>query len=363
MKRVKVLNLIDSLQPGGAESLLSRFALEVMNHPDFQIDILTLYEGGFFEEKLRTEGVNVSCLELAFKYDFSKGFALRRILEQSKYDILHVHLFPADVLGVVASLFLRKKPKLIFSEHNVYNRRRSMKLYKFIDRFVYSRYCRIVCVSELVKTELDRYLPEVKSKSVVIKNAVELPDFQYTPNKIYDIIFVGRLEKAKGIDVLLRAIQFLERKNSLAFKVAIVGDGSQRSYLKNMLRDLQIRSTVEFLGIRQDVPELMRTSKILVLPSRWEGLPMVILEAMANKVPIVASAVGGIPEVISDAVSGLLVEPENADELAAKIDVLLNDSSLRNRLSETAFEKVRTEYSIEEYCKNILTLYEEVLRS
>jgi len=362
MRRIKVLNLIDSLYAGGAESLLARFALEARKHENFRIDILTLYRRGFFEEELKVKGISVSCLNLSFKYDFSKIFLLRRILEEGEYDLLHVHLFPADIFSAIASLLV-KKPRLIFSEHSVYNRRRSIKLYKFIDRFVYSRYCKIVCVSDLVKAELDRYLPQVASKSVVIKNAVEVQDFPDTLNKSYDIIFVGRLEKAKGVDVLLRAIQLLEKNRSLNLKVAIVGDGSQRDYLKNMVRDLEIKSKVEFLGVREDVSELMRSSKIFVLPSRWEGLPMVILEAMANKVPIIASAVGGIPEVISDGIHGLLIEPDNWDVLASRIELLLNDASLRKKLSENAFERVLSDYSIKEYCKNMLKLYEEVLKS
>ena len=363
MRRIKVLNLIDSLSAGGAEGLLARFALEARKYDNFKIDILTLYRRGFFEEELKAKGISVSCLNLSFKYDFSKIFLLRRIIEEGEYDILHVHLFPADIFGAIASLLLKKKPRLIFSEHSVYNRRRSIKLYKFIDRFVYSGYCKIVCVSDLVKAELDRYLPEVASKSVVIKNAVEVQDFPDTCDKNFDIIFVGRLEKAKGVDVLLRAIQLLEKNHLLTLKVAIVGDGSQRDDLKNMVRDLKIKSRIEFLGVREDVSELLRNSKIFVLLSRLEGLPMVILEAMANKVPIITSAVGGIPEVISDEIHGLLVEPDKCGVLASRIELLLNNASLQKMISENAFERVLSDYSIKEYCKNMLKLYEEVLEN
>ena len=360
---IRVLNVIDSLGAGGAESLLNRFLKEARNNSQFSVDVCTLYPGGIFEFELVHAGLVALSANCAFKYDFTGILRLIKIIRKGKYDIVHVHLFPADLFVAIVSLFLPRNIKFIFSEHNVYNRRRSVKLYKVIDRFVYSRYCRIICVSEMVKYELDKYLPEVADKSIVIKNAVEVEDFEETRDKEYDIIFVGRLERAKGVDVLLKAIQILEKNRSVALRVAIVGDGSQVGYLRRITQDLEIRSRVEFLGIRQDISQLMRNSKVFVLPSRWEGLPMVILEAMANKVPIIATSVGGIPEIISDGVTGLLVKTDDPEELAEKVRMLLDDSSLRKRLSISAFEKVKSEYSIKEYCTNVLRLYEEVLRS
>jgi len=360
---IRVLNVIDSLGAGGAESLLNRFLKEARNNSQFSVDVCTLYPGGIFEFELVHAGLVALSANCAFKYDFTGILRLIKIIRKGKYDIVHVHLFPADLFVAIVSLFLPRNIKFIFSEHNVYNRRRSIKLYKVIDRFVYSRYCRIICVSEMVKYELDKYLPEVADKSIVIKNAVEVEDFEETRDKEYDIIFVGRLERAKGVDVLLKAIQILEKNRSVALRVAIVGDGSQVGYLRRITQDLEIRSRVEFLGIRQDISQLMRNSKVFVLPSRWEGLPMVILEAMANKVPIIATSVGGIPEIISDGVTGLLVKTDDPEELAEKVRMLLDDSSLRKRLSISAFEKVKSEYSIKEYCTNVLRLYEEVLRS
>jgi len=360
---VRVLNVIDSLRAGGAESLLKRFLFEARNYGQFYVDVCTLYPGGLFERELVDNGLAALSANCAFKYDFTGIIRLVKIIRKGKYDVVHAHLFPADLFVAIASFFLPRNMKFIFSEHNVYNRRRSIKLYKVIDRFVYSRYCRIVCVSEMVKSELDRYLPEVANKSIVIKNAVEAEDFEEMPEKEHDIIFVGRLEKAKGVDVLLRAIRVLEKNHSVSLKVALAGDGSQGDYLRRMTQDLEIKSRVEFLGIRRDVSQLMRSSKIFVLPSRWEGLPMVILEAMANKVPVVATSVGGICEIISDGATSLLVKPDDPEELAEKIKVLLDDPSLRKRLSISAFEKVKSEYSIKEYCTNMLRLYDEVLKS
>lgn len=359
--QIKVLNVIDSLYAGGAESLLKNFLIESKKYKDFEVDILTLYNKVFYTE-INNYNIKYFSLNLSFKYDFTKIFHLVKLIKENNYDIVHVHLFPADIFGAIASLFFNKKPVFIFSEHNVYNRRRSIPLYKPIDRFVYSRYSKIICVSELVKKELNKYLPESKEKSVVIKNAVLVRNELHRNNNFdWDILFVGRLEEAKGVDILLKAIHFLKTQNNLELKVAIVGSGSKKDEYENLSKQLGLNNSVKFLGLRNDIQALMQSSKIFVLPSRWEGLPMVILEAMANGIPIIATKVGGIPEVIKDGVNGLMVEKEDIAGLAEKIYRLLNDTLLQQILSKNAYETVKNNYSIEVYTKTLLGLYEDIL--
>jgi hypothetical protein len=142
----------------------------------------------------------------------------------------------------------------------------------------------------------------------------------------------------------------------------IVGDGSLKEELKGITERLGILESVEFLGVRKDVSDLMNKSKIFVLPSRWEGLPMVILEAMALGMPIVATKVGGIPEVIENGKDDLLVQPEHSEELTNAILRLLDDSKLRGLISSNAYRKIKEDYSIEKYTENLLNLYSELAR-
>lgn len=359
---MKVLNLIDSLYAGGAESLLKNFLIEAKKYPDIQIDVCTLYSRNVFKDDLFKNGVNVFELALPFKYDFRGVFKLVRLIRNNNYDIVHVHLFPADLFGALASLFVNRKVKFIFSEHSIYNRRRSIRLYKPIDLFVYSRYKKIICVSNLVKQELVHYIPKIKSKTIVIRNAIPVKDqINESKHKIYDVLFVGRLERAKGVDVLISGVHEIKSAQHFNITVALVGDGSLKKDYEKLVKELDLEENVKFLGIRRDVEELMQMSKIFVLPSRWEGLPIVILEAMANGIPIISTKVGGIPEVIEDGANGLLVDPESPTELAEKISYLLNNPSFAEELSKNAFEKIKMEYSIESYTRKILCLYEEAL--
>ena len=361
--RIKVLEVIDSLYAGGAESLLKNFLIEAKKYNDFEIEVCTLYSRNIFEEELANNGIKVHNLSLSFKYNPIGVFKLLNVIKRGNYDIVHVHLFPADIFVAISSLFLPKRIKFIFSEHNDYNRRRSIKFFKVIDGFTYSRYDKIVCVSKQVEKALIKWCPETACKVIVIKNAIPIKDkLNFEREKLYDIIFVGRLEKQKGIDILFKAIQILKEKYHRSLRVAIVGDGSLMNDLKELALQYSINEYIDFLGVRKDVLELMRKSLVFVLPSRWEGFGLVLLEAISVGTPIVATKVGGIPEIIEDGKDGILVEPENPEELAKAILRLLSDVNLRSLISSNAYKKVKEEYSIEKYTKTLLGLYEGLVR-
>ncbi|MCW1311247.1 MAG: glycosyltransferase [Candidatus Parvarchaeota archaeon] len=360
---MKVLHVIDSLYAGGAESLLKNFLIEAKKFPEFQIDACTLYSRSIFKDELIENGVKVFDLGLNFKYDFRGIFRLIKLIKQNNYDLVHVHLFPSDLFCAFVSLFIERKVKFIFSEHSIYNRRRSIRIYKPIDLFVYSRYEKIICVSDLVRDELIKYIPKLCSKTVVIKNAIPIiGELQENRHKVYDVLFVGRLEDVKGVDILIKAIDIIKKENSRDLVVGVVGEGPLKEEYKKLVKELNLEDNFRFLGVRRDIDGLMKISKVFVLPSRWEGLPMVILEAMANGIPIIATNVGGIPEVIEDGVDGFLVKPEDPSALSERILLALNNPSITEQLKRNAFEKVKKEYSIEKYTERILNLYKEIAR-
>ena len=363
-KQIKALEVIDSLGSGGAESLLKNFVLEAKKNKLFKIEIATLYSNAFFKEKIRGADIPVWDLNLRYKYDLRGIIKLITIIKKGKYDIVHVHLFPADIFSALASLFLPKDVVWIFSEHNVFNRRRSFKIFKILDSFTYSRYLKVICVSKQVESALFGWVPSIKGKTKVIPNAVPVSGSLETRNcKIYDILFVGRLTQAKGIDVLLRAIKILKNKYSKKLKIAIVGEGSLRENLNNLAVEFGVNGEVEFLGIRKDIDDLMVSSKIFVLPSRWEGLPMVVLEAMSRGMSIIATTVGGIPEVIESGKEGILISPENPKALAQAINDLLENEELQKKLRQAAYKKVREKYSIEAYSAIMLDFYSSLVNN
>ena len=361
-EKIKVLEIIDSLGSGGAESLLKNFVLEAKKNRLLNIEIATLYSNAIFKKEIENAGISIWDLGLTFKYNLMGVIELTKLIKERKYSIIHVHLFPADIFAALASLFLPKDIVWIFSEHSTYNRRRSFKFCKILDSFTYSRYSKIVCVSKQVEFALLNWIPSNKGKTKVISNAVSAPKFLNSCSvKTYDILFVGRLVREKGIDILLKAIKILKNKYSKNLKIAIVGDGELKENLNNLTVELGVNREVKFLGVRKDVKELMVSSKIFVLPSRSEGFGIVIIEAMSNMLPVIATHVGGIPELIENGKEGILVPPENSEALAREINSLLENKELREKLSKAAYKKVREKYSINAYSVRMLDFYKSLV--
>ena len=362
VRQIRVLQVINSLHAGGAEALLKNFVIQAKNNKKMQMEICVLYSNGIFRKEIKNKGISIWDLGLKFKYDLRGIIKLISLIKRGEYSIVHVHLFPANLFGSLASLFLPKNTKFIFSEHNVYNRRRSFKIFKILDTFIYCRYYKIICVSKQVQVALIEWLPNLQRKSVVISNGVIVSDLSNrSPIKKYDVLFVGRLTKAKGVDILIKAINILKEKYRKEIKAVIVGKGDLEEELKELVKELGIEKEVEFLGVRKDIEKLMKSTKLFVLSSRWEGLPLTILEAMSSGAGIIATKVGGIPEIIQNGKEGILISPEDSETLAGAIAELLKDRELRVKLGINAYKKVKEKYSIEVYSKNILELYKSLI--
>ena len=156
------------------------------------------------------------------------------------------------------------------------------------------------------------------------------------------MIFVGRLHPIKGLHYLIEAMRIIHQKYPKS-RLLIVGDGEDRNNLENLVKKLNLNKYVSFIGMvpNETVPEYMVASDVFVLPSLSEGFPTVILEAMASGIPIVATKVRGVPEIIKDGENGFLVEPRNSEEIAEKVLLLLNKDELRKRISEKNIEEVK----------------------
>jgi glycosyltransferase involved in cell wall biosynthesis len=173
---------------------------------------------------------------------------------------------------------------------------------------------------------------------------------------------VGRLTKQKGQTYLLQAIPAVLRACPEAALV-FVGDGPLKLDLQAEARQLRVAERVHFLGLRQDVSKLLQAADIFVLPSLWEGMSMALLEAMAEGVPVVASDVEGINDLITDQVEGLVVPPRNPDMLAKAITSLLGNEDLREQLSQAAYEKVQREFSLERMSKQYENVFWGLLKN
>ncbi len=171
------------------------------------------------------------------------------------------------------------------------------------------------------------------------------------------ITYIGALVRQKGVDILLKAFKRVKERQPDS-KLIIVGDGKERKNLENMTSTLGLRE-VEFKGFIEDLDEIYRETSVLVQPSREEGFGLTLLEAMNHCVPIVASRVGGIKEIIENGYNGVLVKKEDSEELSKTIITVLEDEELRSKLTDNGKESIK-KFSWEKMAGEIDIIYKEL---
>lgn len=367
---MKVMHVVLSLGEGGAESNLYYLLRYLSKHKtdDHSFALCLLKEEGTFGQFLKAS-ISVQVLRLS-KFDFSVVPRLVSLFRHSRYDIVHVHLFP-EIYYVAAASLLARYPIYVMTEHNVWNRRRSRAWLRPAEQWVYGRYTHITTVGKNTYESLLRWLPAVKPKTSIIYNSVPIEQViteakQSSTTRLrlgvqpeqFLLLFVGRLTEAKGVDVLLRAMCLLPNKVVAVF----AGWGHQSVNLKQLASQLGINQRVQFLGLRRDVYQLIGAADCVVMPSRWEGLPLVLLEAMAASKPIIATCVGEIPEVLRNGVNGVLVKPNDEHSLANGITQVLEYPDMAHQIATQAGEDAK-QFSVEAIAGQYIDLYERLLRS
>lgn len=368
---MKILQIINSLATGGAEKLLLD-TLPLYRKAGIEVDILLLWDNDQpFTKALR--GLNCSKVMVLNESDNYKDiYSLTNISKLQKYlkgyDIAHVHLFPAQYFAVLAKWFSGSKIKFIFTEHNTTNRRISKWYFKPIELLIYKAYSKVVCIMPEINTIYENYLPILKNKWVVIQNGVDTKKIESTlcinVSEIHDtisiadkiIIQVAAFRVQKDQATLIKAIALLPKE----VKVLLVGEGEEKQKCQQLANDLGVTGRVHFLGVRMDVPQLLKTADIVVLSSKYEGLSLSSIEGMASGKPFVASNVPGLSEVVSGA--GLLFDCGNEKQLAKYIQELLNDPILYQQTA-TACQERAQEFTIEKMVTAHIKLYESILNA
>ena len=276
------------------------------------------------------------------------------------FDLVHSHLFPAQFWVAAAARVARSRVKLVTTEHNPDNNRRGKSVWLWPDTWMYAQYDAIVCNSQATADALHRWVPRSSSRTTVIPNGIDCNRFSggppsAGPSGTLTAIFVARLEPQKNHLTLLRAL-----KSVPDLRLKVVGDGSLRPELENFAASSGLKDRVEFLGWRDDVPELLRASDIYVHSTHSDGFAISAAEAMAAGLPLVASNVPGLSWVVGDA--ALLCKPGDPDDLAAQLRRLAENAELRRELGRRGRIRAR-QFSIDATVTAHLELYESLVGS
>ena len=353
---MKVLQVIDSLILAGAERVVFDLVPR-LQRSGLEVSVLVLRElDSPFERELRAAGVPFLPTGKGGIYSPRQ---VRHIAQHmGGYDVVHVHLFPAQLWVALATALYRKSVPLLYTEHNTYNYRRR-RWFRPIDRWMYTHYDAIACNSPATAEALVRWLPEVRPKARVVWNGVELGRFASAARAASgDVIgvrdvpivsCVARFQPQKDHGTVLEAMARVERAH-----LVLVGDGELRPSLEAQTQRLGIRERVHFLGRREDVPALLKMSDVHVHSTNSDGFGLVSLEAMAAGVPAIATNVPGLAEVVGDA--GVLVPPKDPAALAAAISSLLASPDHRQQLARAGQERAR-KFSMDATAAAYVSLY------
>ena len=283
------------------------------------------------------------------------------LIRRYRPDIVHAHSSKAGVLGRVAA-WLARVPARIFTVHGwsfaAYAPPASW-LFLWAERLMRPITDVIVCPAGAVRAQGLAARACRPDRTVVIPNAVEVGAYPRTTHaggrdRIPLVVSVGRLAFPKDFATLVQALGMVDPS---ALRAAIVGDGPQRPELDEQVAALGRGEGVRLLGTRDDVPALLAEAGVFVLSSRSECLPMSVIEAMAAGLPVVATAVGGVPELVEDERTGILVPPGDARALAAALTRLASDADLRRRMGEAGRARAQANFDVEGFRRAHLELY------
>jgi glycosyltransferase involved in cell wall biosynthesis len=317
-------------------------------------------------DQARTQGMTVEEIPCGGRVDWNAVHHIRRLFDKYEINVLHTHGYKADMYGFAAARPLRRV--LVATFHGQIRNQLSLRTYATLDRAILRRFDRVAAVSdELAAILISSGVKQ--SKVAAIPNGIDLERFGGAKPVLRDEIcdnagnlvgMVARLDPGKGADVLLRAAP-LVLAELLGTRFVLIGGGPARRELEALAGRLGIAQNVIFAGVRRDMPEVYASLDVIALPSRNEGMPMCLLEAMAASRPVVATAVGSIPKLVLPGQTGLLIAPDDPGDLARKIVQVLSDPRRARIMAENGRQHIVRQYSAAAMANNYVRLYEEAL--
>ena len=352
----KILEFSSDSQVGGATRHI--LTLVKTNKEKYKF-ILVGCPGWFISEAQKLKLRYFSC-NLKSAFDFKHILKLRKFIKTEQPNLIHLHGIRAGAVGFLATLFL--KVPVIYSEH-LYTKDYHLKSWlrekiqvNFLNLILH-RVQKIIVPSRAVKEFLIEILKVKTTKIVIVYNGLEEKNVKLNSDVQLKIGFVGSLNEQKGVEYLIAAMHRLIYYFP-KLKLEIVGDGPLRSFLENQAKDL--KNKIKFVGAKQNIYSYLKSWKLLVIPSISESFGQVALEAAIAEKPVVASRVGGLPEVVLNHKTGILIEPKNVDELVKAITYLLNHSKIAQKMGVEAKSRFKQKFTAQKMIKNINLIYDEI---
>ncbi|GAB3384636.1 glycosyltransferase family 4 protein [Lysobacter fragariae] len=368
MPRERLLVVIDGMEVGGSQRQVQQL-LKGLDRKRWEPELAYFRENSFLVDAIRRDGIPVHYLPKRRRVDLRFLAAFARLLRHRNYALIHAFSLTAELSSVLARALSGRRPLLVASERSFALDRPAW--FWRLKRFVLGQSAAVIANSSagaratarrtgmpdamfaIVPNGVDIPAPLAPDERVAIRRSLGVPDGRLLG------VFVGRLVPVKNLPCLLRALAALE--SGQRPRIALVGGGPLLASTEQLATELGVSADLCFLGERTDASQLMQAADFLVLPSHFEGLSNALLEAMAAGCPVIASAVGGCPELIDDGRTGLLFTPDDANALAAAMS-RMSDAALRSRLAQGASEHVKQHHSRDALGAATSAVYERCLR-
>lgn len=367
---MKVLQFVNNISNGGIAQYQKLLITSLSEKLCFEI-VTRSTEGKvnsfFIDNEIPIKNIKIYGIK-----DFKSLKILNSYITASSTNLIHTHSVQTMIYSVILKPF-SKKPVIWSDLHSYSFKDFGWKLY------ISAKLCSNFCDEILVGTD-DRKKLMVKElrinerKIKVINAGVDTRRFNYTnvdgeylvtkfpkiKNKIV-ITLVGRLSNEKGHKYLVEAADILKSKGYSNLVYLFVGEGPLKEPLKNYIKEKKLHDDFFFLGQSKEIPEILKGTNILVLPALYDNMAYAILEALSMRVPVIASDVGGVSEVIKNKETGFLVEPKDSKAIARKIEILLNDEKLVKEIGLNGELIVRENFSLEKHANDIMKIYSKYI--
>lgn len=372
--QIKVLDILEDSGFGGTNTNILRLVSigRTIDEIEWNLYVLSNQPKGWVFDKAASMGIPLIWIPCRKPFDWYVPFRISKIVREKAIDIIHTHGYRANFYVRSALDLGLVYPAIVTTKHGMppltpwkmrmyaYLDRRATKLANIViavDSFTYRELrtkwkvkynrLRLITNSAPVYRELSKEgISELKSR------------FGIDPSTII-LLYTGRIEREKGVFELINAHQHI---SSLGIQISLwfVGDGSCRSELERLSRQYLAGSHIKFFGIQTDVEPFLAACDVVLLPSYQEGMPNSLLEAMASAKPVIATSVGGIPDLISNGINGILVPPRDPDSLVSAIIYLIENSEVAHEMGINGLKKSKNEFSLEKQAASFVNLYYEL---
>jgi len=354
---MKIMQIIPVFKVAGAEIMCENLCVALKNAGEDVIAVSLYSEKTAITKRLEQNGIRIVYLNKKTGFDLTMITKLLKLFKDEKPDVVHTHIYASKyALPAAVLASIRKK---VHTVHNIAQKEQGFLGMK-INGFMYSHFNVVpVALSQEIKESIKSVYGLADYKIPVAFNGIDLSKCIvkncYERNNPFTIIHIGRFMDVKNHKLLVQAFaKFCDKYQNV--KLQLLGEGELLEEVKEMVKSLEIDEKVEFLGLQSNVYPYLNNADVFCLPSKYEGVPMTLIEAMGTGLPIIASNVGGIPDMLTNEINALLINP-NKNELVSALDLVYNNLELRQKIGCEA--KIRSKvFSAETMACRYLNIYE-----